>query len=66
LSDEEAWDVAAFVNSQPRANHPFLDLDWPKIEKKPFDYSFRPYKDAFSKAQHKFGPFGKIVAFYKK
>jgi thiosulfate dehydrogenase len=66
LSDEEAWDVAAFVNSQPRPKHPFLDLDWPKIEKKPFDHPFGPYKDAFSEAQHKFGPFGEIVAFYKK
>jgi thiosulfate dehydrogenase len=66
LGDEEAWDVAAFVNSQPRPKHPFLALDWPKIEKKPFDHPFGPYKDAFSEVQHKFGPFGEIVAFYKK
>jgi thiosulfate dehydrogenase len=66
LSDEEAWDLAAFVNTQPRPKHPFLDTDWPKIEKKPFDHPFAPYKDTFPETQHKYGPFGPIVAFYKK
>ncbi len=66
LTDEEAWDVAAFVNSQPRPKHPFLNSDWPKIEKKPYDHPFGPYADTFPEAQHKYGPFGPIVAFYKK
>ena len=66
LSDEEAWDLAAFVNTQPRPKHPFLDTDWPKIEKKPFDHPFGPYKDTFPETQHKYGPFGSIVAYYKK
>jgi thiosulfate dehydrogenase len=66
LSDEEAWDVAAFVNTQPRPKHPFLAIDWPKIEKKPFDHPFGPYLDTFPEQQHKLGPFGEIVAFYKK
>lgn len=37
LTDEEAWDVAAFVNSQ---DHPAKDIskDWPKLEEKPFDH----------------------------
>jgi len=65
LTDEEAWDVAAFVNSQPRPGHPFLATDWPKIEKKPFDHPFGPFADTFAEIQHKFGPFGPIVAFYK-
>ncbi len=65
LTDEEAWDVAAFVNAQPRPKHPFLTTDWPKIEKKPFDHPFGPYADTFPEAQHKFGPFEPIVAFYK-
>ncbi len=64
LSDEEAWDVAAFVNAQPRPAHPFLDKDWPKASKKPFDHPFGPYADPFPEAQHKFGPFAPIVAFY--
>ncbi len=61
LTDEEAWDVAAFVNAQPR---PKADLtkDWPNISAKPFDHPFGPYTDGFSEAQHKFGPFKPIVA----
>jgi thiosulfate dehydrogenase len=66
LSDADAWDVAAFINSQPRPKHPFLDTDWPDISKKPFDHPFGPYKDSFPEAQHKFGPFLPIIAFYKK
>ena len=60
LSDEEAWDVAAFVNTQPR---PKMDLsrDWPDISGKPFDYPFGPYSDNFSETQHKFGPFDPII-----
>jgi len=65
LTDEEAWDVAAFVNAQPRPKHPFLNTDWPKIEKKPYDHPFGPFADTFPEAQHKFGPFEPIVAFYK-
>ncbi|GIW54893.1 MAG: hypothetical protein KatS3mg082_1297 [Nitrospiraceae bacterium] len=30
LSDEEAYDVAAFVNSQPRPDMPGKERDWPK------------------------------------
>ncbi|MBC7775377.1 MAG: c-type cytochrome [Phycisphaerae bacterium] len=66
LTDDEAWDVAAFVNSQPRPKHPFLKTDWPKIEKKPYDHPFGPFADTFPEAQHKYGPFKPIVAFYKK
>jgi thiosulfate dehydrogenase len=66
LTDEEAWDVAAFVNAQPRPKHPFLDTDWPDIAKKPVDHPFGPFKDTFPEEQHKFGPFGPIAAYYKK
>jgi len=66
LSDEESWDVAAFVNSKPRPKHLFLNTDWPKIEKKPYDHPFGPFADTFPETQHKYGPFGPIVAFYKK
>ncbi len=64
LSDEEAWDVAAFVNSQPRPRHPFLQTDWPSISKKPFDHPFGPYDDPFPEKQHKYGPFKAIKAYY--
>ena len=60
LTDEEAWDVAAYVNSQPR---PHLDVpkDWPDISKKPVDHPFGPYADAFSETQHKYGPYKPIA-----
>lgn len=61
LSIEEAWDVAAFVNSQPRPNKD-LSHDWPDISKKPIDHPFGPYADGFSERQHKYGPFGPIAA----
>jgi len=59
LTDEEAWDVAAFVNSQP---HPekFFKYDWPDIKTKPVDYPFGPYADGFNEEQHKYGPFAPI------
>jgi thiosulfate dehydrogenase len=56
LTDEEAWDVAAFVLSQPRPEKLFAE-DWPKIETKPVDYPYGPYADKFSEKQHKYGPF---------
>lgn len=59
LTDEEAWDVAAFVNSQDRPMKTFRQ-DWPKIALKPFDHPFGPYIDSFSEQQHKFGPFAPI------
>jgi thiosulfate dehydrogenase len=56
LSDEEAWDVAAYVNSLPRPEKTFPQ-DWPDISTKPFDYPFEPYADDYSEKVHKFGPF---------
>lgn len=59
LTDDEAWDVAAFVNSQPRP-HIKATTDWPDISKKPVDHPFGPYIDTFSESQHKFGPWKPI------
>lgn len=60
LTDEEAWDVSAFVNSQPRPSKIFQE-DWPDISKKPVDHPFGPFADGFSETQHKYGPFKPIV-----
>lgn len=65
LSDEEAWDVAAFVISQTRP-HMNAAKDWPDIAKKPVDHSFGPYADQFSEKQHKYGPFKAILEEQKK
>ena len=59
LTDVQAWDVAAFVNSQPRPHLP-TPHDWPDISKKPVDHPFGPFTDNFSANQHKFGPFQPI------
>jgi thiosulfate dehydrogenase len=64
LSVEEAWDIAAFVNSQPRTFKKFKK-DWPNILLKPVDLPYGPFPDPYSPAQHKFGPFAPIAK-YKK
>ena len=60
LTDEEAWDVAAYINSM---YHPIKDFahDWPDISKKPVDHPFGPFTDNFSEEQHKYGPYKPIV-----
>ncbi|SFN20677.1 thiosulfate dehydrogenase [Chitinophaga sp. YR627] len=65
LRDEEAWDVAAFVNSQPRTEKLF-EKDWPDVNTKPPDVATVPFADTFSAVQHKYGPFGVIVKSRKK
>ena len=61
LTDEQAFDVAAFINSQPRPNKPNLDKDFPARKNKPVDAAFPPYTPGFSAAQHKYGPWQPIV-----
>jgi thiosulfate dehydrogenase len=65
LTDEEAWDIAAFVNSMPRPDKKFKG-DWPDISKKPVDHPFGPYADNFTESQHKYGPFQPILDAAKK
>lgn len=65
LTDEEAWDVAAYVNSQQRPSRD-LSKDWPKVAGKPVDHPFGPHADAFPEEQHKLGPFGPIAEAKKK
>jgi len=60
LSEEESWDIAAYVLSMPRPEKKFT-LDWPKIETKPIDHPFGPYADGYSERQHKYGPFTPII-----
>ncbi len=59
LTDEEAWDLAAFVNSQSRPKKSF-SADWPDLRRKAIDYPYGPYADGFSEMDHKYGPFGPI------
>ncbi len=65
LSDEEAWDLAAYVNSMPRPEKD-KSKDWPNIDDKPIDHPFGPYADPFPEIQHKYGPFKPIKEWYAK
>lgn len=58
VSVADAWDVAAYINSQPRPAGN-ISRDWPDIRLKPFDHPFGPYKDTLSETRHKFGPWSK-------
>lgn len=65
LDDDEAFDVAAYINSKPRPEMAGLDRDYPDRAKKPADTGYAPFADPFPIEQHRFGPFPPIEAFYK-
>lgn len=65
LSDDEAFDVAAFINSKPRPAMANLDKDYPDRSAKPIDNGYGPFADPFPEDQHKYGPFEPIEAYYK-
>jgi len=65
LTDQEAWDVAAYINSQPRPQKN-VSKDFPNKAEKPIDYPFGPYSDDYSEQQHKYGPFGMMQSSHKK
>ena len=64
LTEDEAYDVAAFIDSKPRPDKPGKELDYPKKGAKPVDKSYPPYDDHFSQMQHKYGPFQPIIEYY--
>lgn len=65
LTDDQAFDVAALVNSQPRPAMPNLEADYPDRTLKPIDNGYGPYADNFPQDQHKYGPFKPIENYYK-
>ena len=65
LTDDQAFDVAAFINDQPRPRMTNLEADYPDKAKKPVDNGYGPYADPFPVEQHKFGPFKPIEDYYK-
>lgn len=60
LSDDEAYDVAAFMLSHPRPQKANLERDFPARWNKPVDAAFPPYVDGAPADQHKFGPFAPL------
>ena len=61
LSADDAWDVAAYINSQPRPHREHLDADYPDLARKPVDAPFPPLTDKFPVEQHVLGPFRPIM-----
>lgn len=61
LGDDEAYDVAAFMISQPRPTKANLEADFPARWNKPVDAAFPPYVLGFSADQHKYGPFAPMA-----
>lgn len=57
LTDEQAYDIAAFINSHQRPMKANKELDYPDLSKKPVDCPYPPYNDAITEQQHKFGPY---------
>jgi thiosulfate dehydrogenase len=66
VSVEDAWDIAAYVLSQPRPQLANLARDFPDLLAKPVDTPYGPYADTFSERQHKYGPFAPIRAEIEK
>lgn len=64
LTDEEAFHVAAYINSFDRPQKPNTEKDFPDLKLKPVSTAYGPWDDPFPPEQHKFGPFQPIVQYY--
>lgn len=66
LTDEDCFDVAAFVNDDAIHKRPNpKDYDYPNIADKNIDYDIGPFIDTFSAKQHKYGPWPPIINYWK-
>lgn len=66
LSDDDVFDVIAYVNSQPRPHKEGMENDFPNRLRKPVDMPFPPFADGFPAEQHKYGPYDPIRARMKE
>lgn len=66
LSDEEAYDVAGYINQQKRPIKANPENDFPDLKRKPVSTPYPPYADSFSVDQHQLGPFQAIIDYYKQ
>lgn len=64
LSDDEAFDVAAYINSHARPAMSGLERDYPDRTTKPVDSPYGPYADPFPPERHKYGPYREIRDWY--
>lgn len=66
ITNEDAYDIAAYLSSKERPQMIGLEKDYPKLDKKAVDCPYPPYADIFSQEQHQFGPFQAIKAAQQK
>lgn len=66
LTDEEAINVAAYINSFQRPMKENTEADFPDLKLKPVSTPYGPWADEFPAEQHKYGPFPPIMDFYKE
>lgn len=66
LTDEEAYDVAGYINQQMRPQKKNREVDFPDLKKKPVSTPYGPYVDSFPVQQHQLGPFQPIMKYYKE
>jgi len=66
VTDEEAFHLAAYINTFDRPEKTNKELDFPDKKLKPVSTPYGPWLDDFSPEQHKFGPFPPIIEFYKE
>lgn len=64
LTDDQAFDVAAYVNSHARPAMSGLERDYPDRTTKPVDSPYPPYADPFPVERHKYGPYKEIRGWY--
>ena len=65
LKDEEAYHIAAYINTFERPVKSNLEADFPDKKLKPVSTPYGPWSDPFSSEQHKFGPFPPIIEYYR-
>ena len=66
LTDEEAYHVAAYINSFDRPHKSNPEADFPDKKLKPVSTPYGPWADDFPLEQHKYGPFPPIIEYYQK
>tara|TARA_R110002167_G_scaffold125448_9_gene305596 strand:+ start:163 stop:1200 length:1038 start_codon:yes stop_codon:yes gene_type:complete len=65
LTDQEAYDVAGYINSFDRPQKVKTENDYPDKKLKPVSTPYGPWADDFTAEQHKYGPFLPIIQYYK-
>ena len=65
LSVQDAFDVAVFIDGQPRPHHQGNELDFPDRALKPADATYPPFLGPFPQSQHVTGPWPPIQQWLK-